>query len=80
MFYAHGSAKNKTGHSQSLLGMMRRMAECYCLKTRMDGVIVYSMARRFRNEAELVTRISPTSWLQGDEVRTPARGCQTLPD
>ena len=79
MFYAHGNI-DEQNWAFSIAAGDHAISGRMLLIENSDGNEVIFTAWREGSEAnaELVTRISPPSWLQGVETRTPARGLTNI--
>ncbi|CAI8398540.1 MAG: Serine protease AprX [Marine Group II euryarchaeote MED-G33] len=79
MFYAHGNI-NEQNWAFSIAAGDDATSGKMLLVENSDGSETIFTAWREGTEAnaELVTRISPPSWLQGIESRTPARGLSNI--
>ena len=79
MFYAHGSADEQNWAFSIAVGDDATHGRMLVLENKDGTESLYTAWREGSEaEAELVTRISPPSWYQGDEVRTPARGLSNI--
>ena len=79
IFYAHGEANEQNWAFSIAVGDDATHGRMLLLENADGSESLYTAWREGTEaEAELVTRISPPSWLQGFETRTPARGLSNI--
>ncbi|MBJ84408.1 MAG: hypothetical protein CMB52_02675 [Euryarchaeota archaeon] len=79
MFYAHGAANEQNWAFSIAAGDYAMHGRMLLLENSNGSESLYTAWREGTEaDAELVTRISPTSWLQGEETRISARGLSNI--
>ena len=79
IFYAHGAANEQNWAFSIAVGDDATHGRMLLVENPDGSESLYTAWREGSEaEAELVTRISPPSWLQGEETRTPARGLSNV--
>ena len=79
MFYAHGDADVQNWAFSIAAGDHATAGQMLLVEGDDGSELIFTAWREGSEaEAELVTRISPPSWLQGVETRTPARGLSNI--
>ncbi|MEE2758791.1 MAG: S8 family serine peptidase [Candidatus Thermoplasmatota archaeon] len=79
IFYAHGAANEQNWAFSIAAGDDATHGRMLLVENSDGSESLYTAWREGSEaDAELVTRISPPSWLQGTEVRTPARGMSNI--
>ena len=79
MFYAHGSTNQQNWAFSIAAGDDATSGRMLLIENDAGEEIIFTAWREGSDaDAELVTRISPPSWLQGVEKRTPARGLSNI--
>ena len=79
MFYAHGNADEQNWAFSIAVGDDATYGKMLLVEHTNGSEIIFTAWREGTEaNAELVTRISPTSWYQGIETRTPARGLSNI--
>ena len=79
MFYAHGDVDVQNWAFSIAAGDHATAGQMLLVEGDDGSELIFTAWREGSEaEAELVTRISPPSWLQGVETRTPARGLSNI--
>ncbi|MDE0708749.1 MAG: hypothetical protein OSB33_07365, partial [Candidatus Poseidoniales archaeon] len=79
MFYAHGNTDEQNWAFSIAAGDHATSGKMLLVEYTNGSEIIFTAWREGTEaDAELVTRISPPSWLQGLETRTPARGLSNI--
>jgi subtilisin family serine protease len=79
MFYAHGDTDVQNWAFSIAVGDHATAGQMLLVEDDDGSEMIFTAWREGSEaEAELVTRISPPSWLQGVETRTPARGLSNI--
>ncbi|MFL2947573.1 MAG: S8 family serine peptidase [Candidatus Poseidoniales archaeon] len=79
MFYAHGDADVQNWAFSIAAGDHATAGQMLLVEDDDGSEMIFTAWREGTEaDAELVTRISPPSWLQGVETRTPARGLSNI--
>ena len=79
MFYAHGNADVQNWAFSIAVGDDATSGQMVLVENSDGSETIFTAWREGSEaDAELVTRISPPSWLQGVEDRTPARGLSNI--
>ena len=79
IFYAHGDIDEQNWAFSIAAGDEATLGRMLLIKNEDGSESIFTAWREGTEaNAELVTRISPPSWLQGTEVRTPARGLTNI--
>ena len=79
MFYAHGDADVQNWAFSIAAGDHATAGQMLLVEGDDGSEMIFTAWREGTEaDAELVTRISPPSWLQGVETRTPARGLSNI--
>ena len=79
MFYAHGNIDEQNWAFSIAAGDHATSGRMLLIENSEGNEVIFTAWREgLEADAELVTRISPPSWLQGGETRTPARGLTNI--
>ncbi len=79
MFYAHGNTNEQNWAFSIAVGDDATSGRMLLVENSDGSESIFTAWREGTEaDAELVTRISPPSWLQGVETRTPARGLTNI--
>ena len=79
IFYAHGELDEQNWAFWIAAGDHATAGKMLLIENSNGSEVIFTAWREgSQADAELVTRISPPSWLQGVETRTPARGLSNI--
>ncbi|MEE2747913.1 MAG: S8 family serine peptidase [Candidatus Thermoplasmatota archaeon] len=79
MFYAHGKTNEQNWAFSIAVGDEATSGRMLLIENSDGSESIFTAWREGSDaDAELITRISPPSWLQGVETRTPARGLSNI--